>query len=295
MIPFVRDMEFEYGKSARVSRLVRRVVARNPSPFTYHGTGTLIVGRGNVAVVDPGPDMPEHVEAILGAVAGERVTHIFVTHSHRDHSPAAAALKARTGAPIYGFGPVLTPGAGGVEEGIEQGFEPDVRLADGDSVAGDGWSLEALYTPGHISNHLCYALPEEDAVITGDHVMGWSTTVVIPPDGDMAAYMASLDRLLARDDAILYPAHGPAITAPRPFLLALAAHRRARERQILDQLAKAPAEIPAIVAALYADIARTLHKAAGRSVLAHLIDLERRGIVARRPGSDADGEFRLQA
>ena len=203
-IPFRREFSFEYGRLERVAPGVRRIVARNPSPFTFRGTGTYVVGDGEVAVIDPGPDLDEHVAALLAGLSGEQVTHILITHTHRDHSPAAAALKAATGASTYGFG----PHAGGkrgdpaVEEGGDWDFAPDVTVHDGDPIAGSGWRFEAVHTPGHTSNHLCFALPDQGILFSGDHVMGWSTSVIAPPDGDMSAYMASLDKLLVRSDAV---------------------------------------------------------------------------------------------
>ncbi len=261
---------------------VRRVLAHNPSPFTHTGTQTYIVGRGEVAVIDPGPDLPEHVDAILHATADERIVAILCTHTHRDHSPAARFLQGATGAPVVGCPPLTM---GDDRPRAAAGFDPDYRpdrvLADGEAVTGPGWTLQALATPGHTSNHLCFALPESGALFSGDHVMGWSTTVVSPPDGDMAAYMASLDKLLARDDRIYYPAHGDPIPDPQRFVRAIAGHRRQRERQILDLLEQEAQPIPAMVKAMYRGIDPRLHGAAGRSVLAHLIDLEARDRVWR--------------
>ncbi len=282
-IPFVRDLDFEYGVSQELSPLIRRVVARNPSPFTFHGTGTYIVGRGEVAVIDPGPDLPDHVEAVRAAVEGERVTHLLITHTHRDHSPAAKQLKAATGAPTYGFGPHGSGRAESsdpVEEGADREFEPDVVVRDGDVIEGAGWRFEAVWTPGHTSNHLCFALPQEKVLFSGDHVMGWSTSVVSPPDGDMRAYMASLRRLLERDDQVYWPTHGPAIRSPRPFVEAFIAHREDRERQIADCLASGRVTIPAMVEVMYAEVPRRLHPAAARSVLAHLVHMVETGRVS---------------
>ena len=277
-VPFNRELDFRYGEAAALSPLVRRVIAKNPSHFTFHGTGTYIVGRGRVAIVDAGPDDPAHVEALLAAVAGEEVTHLLVTHTHRDHSPATAALQRATGAPSYGFGPHGTRRAGpAVEEGADYGFAPDHRLIDGDAIAGEGWTIEAVHTPGHTSNHLCFALAEERALFCGDHVMGWSTTVVSPPDGDMAAYVASLDKLLGRDDALYYPTHGAPIGAPRSFVRALIEHRAERERQIAQALGRGVETIPEMVALIYTHVPDALHGAAARSVLAHLIHMVETG------------------
>ncbi len=293
-IPFRRDFSFEYGRLESVAPGIRRVVARNPSPFTFRGTGTYIVGEGEVAVIDPGPDLDEHVAALLDALSGEQVTHILVTHTHRDHSPAAKPLKAATGAPTYGFGPHAGGRRGdpGIEEGGDWDFTPDVQVADGDAIAGTGWRFEAVHTPGHTSNHLCFALPEEGVLFSGDHVMGWSTSVVAPPDGDMAAYMASLDKLLGRRDRVYWPTHGPAITEPKPHVRAFIAHRREREAGILDCLAAGTGQIDRIVERLYAGLQPGLRHAAGRSVHAHLIDLASRGLVACDGPPTIDATYR---
>jgi len=262
--------------------LVRRLLAPNPSPFTYTGTETYIVGRGEVAVIDPGPDLAEHVEAILAATQSERITAILCTHTHRDHSPAAPMVQAATGAPIVGCAALTLEDDGPrADAAFDPDYRPDRVLADGESVSGPGWTLEAVATPGHTSNHLCFALRESKALFSGDHIMGWSTTVVSPPDGDMADYMRSLDTLIARDDRIYYPAHGDPVTDPQRFVRAIATHRRQRERQILDLLEQEAQPIPAMVASMYRGIDPRLHGAAGRSVLAHLIDLEARDRVWR--------------
>ena len=281
-LAFNRALDFAYGVPDRLSPLVRRVIARNPSPFTFHGTGTYIVGRGRVAVIDPGPELADHVDALIAALdAGEEVSHIIVTHTHVDHSPAARALKQRTGAPTYGFG---RHGGGlgdaPVEAGADRDFVPDVALADGATIAGEGWTLGAVHTPGHTSNHLCFALAEEGALFPGDHVMGWSTTVVSPPDGDMAHYLASLARLEARADRLYYPTHGAPIPEPRAYVGALAAHRQVRDHQIARALAGGVDTIPALVAAIYTRLDPRLTAAAGRSVLAHLIQMVAEGRAA---------------
>ena len=283
-IPFRRDFAFAYARAERLSPLIRRVVARNASPFTFKGTGTYIIGRGKVAVIDPGPALDDHVAALLEAVSGESVTHILITHTHLDHSPAAAALKRATGAKTYGFGPhgSRRPAesiGGTTEEGGDRDFVPDVALRDGDVAEGPGWRLEAVETPGHTSNHLCFALPEERTLFTGDHVMGWSTSVIAPPDGDMAAYMRSLEKLLAREDALYWPTHGPSIADPKPYVGAFIAHRRERGAAILDALAAGDETIPAMVARIYVGLDVKLIAAAGRSVLAHLIELVETGKV----------------
>lgn len=268
------------GTLEPLSPLVRRLLAPNPSPFTFTGTQSYVIGSGDVAVIDPGPDLPEHVEAILSALAGERIAAIVCTHTHRDHSPASRALKSATGAPIIGCAPLTMDDEGPRSDAaFDPDYMPDRILADGEMVAAPGWTLEAVHTPGHTSNHLCLALPEERALFTGDHVMGWSTTVVSPPDGDMADYMASLERLLGRDDAVYYPAHGPAIEKPQRLVRGLMGHRKQREGQILRHLKRGEGHIPAMVEQMYKGIDPRLHPAAGRSVLAHLIDLQARGLV----------------
>lgn len=293
-IPFRREFSFEYGRLERVAPGIRRIVARNPSPFTFRGTGTYVVGDGEVAVIDPGPDLDEHVAALLAGLSGEQVTHILITHTHRDHSPAAAALKAATGAPTYGFG----PHAGGkrgdpaVEEGGDWDFTPDVTVHDGDAIAGSGWRFEAVHTPGHTSNHLCFALPDQGILLSGDHVMGWSTSVIAPPDGDMSAYMASLDKLLGRLDAVYWPTHGPAITEPQAHVRAFVAHRRDREAGILECLAGGSERIDAIVDKLYVGLQPGLRRAAGRSVHAHLLDLAGRGTVESEGPPTIDAIYR---
>ena len=280
VIPYNRDLEFEYGASQRLSPLVRRVIAPNPSAFTFHGTGTYIIGSGSVAIVDPGPDLAEHVDAVLEAVRDETVSHILVTHTHLDHSPATVALKAATGAPSYAFGPHGRGGDGEqVEEGADFNFMPDVRLADGERVEGDGWTVQGVHTPGHTSNHMCFTLEQENALFPGDHVMGWSTTIVSPPDGDMRAYMASLEKLLGRSEGIYYPTHGAPITDPPPYVAALLAHRHEREDQIIACLSDGIGQIPDMVVRMYADIDPGLHRAAARSVLSHLIHMVETGRV----------------
>ncbi len=294
ILPLKRELAFAYGELAPLSPLVRRIVARNPSPYTLHGTGTYVIGRGRVAVIDPGPDDAAHFDALMASLAGETVTHILVTHTHLDHSPLARQLAERTGATVHAFGPhgAHRHEATG-EAGADFDFNPDVRLADGERVQGDGWTVEAVHTPGHTSNHLCYALLEERLLFTGDHVMGWSTSVVSPPDGDMGAYVASLEKLLARDDLRYWPTHGPAIDQPRELVAAFIAHRREREASILEALAGGAADIDTLVARIYAGLDERLVRAAGRSVLAHLIDLVRRGVVACGGTATRDATYRL--
>jgi glyoxylase-like metal-dependent hydrolase (beta-lactamase superfamily II) len=282
------------GETEQHEPLVRRVLAPNPSPYTFSGTQTWLVGASDeIAVIDPGPagsgksvgDPGDsygagHVDAILRAVGGARVTAILCTHTHRDHSPAAAPLRAATGAPIIGCSPLALNDSGPrADSAFDPDYAPDRILADGDQVRGDGWTLTAVATPGHTSNHLCYALEETGALFTGDHVMAWSTSVVSPPDGDMAAYMASLAKLYDRDDRVYYAAHGPAVTKPRQLVRGMLGHRKSREKQIVRELEKGPRAIPDMVAVMYKGLDPRLTGAAGRSVLAHLIDLKARGVV----------------
>lgn len=281
MIPFVKHMTFTYGQVDQVSPLIRRVVANNPGPFTFLGTGTYIIGSGEVAVIDPGPDDPAHLEAILAAIPGESVSAILITHTHIDHSPLARPLAARTGAVIFGR---ADPKAGSAEEDSEAEFQPDVEVSDGQVITGADWTMTAIATPGHASNHVCYLLGEENALFSGDHIMGWSTTVVSPPDGDMSAYYASLDKVEALNAATLWPTHGPPVTEVQPFIAAYRAHRLERERQILAELAKGPRTIGEIVPVLYAAVDPRLHPAAARSVFAHLSHLTRQG-AARTDGA----------
>ncbi len=272
------------GKVEAVAPGIRRLLAGNPSPFTFTGTQTYIVGAGQlggeVAVIDPGPDLPDHVDAILAATRGERIAAIICTHTHRDHSPASRPLAQATGAPIVGCAPLALEDDGPrADAAFDFDYAPDRVLADGEAVEGDGWRLAAVATPGHTSNHLCFALEGTGALFTGDHVMGWSTTVVSPPDGDMTLYMQSLALLLGRDDAVYHPAHGPAVAKPHRHVRALIAHRRMREQQILKRLGEGEGRIPIMVETMYQGTDPRLFPAAGRSVLAHLVDLEARGLV----------------
>jgi len=274
------------GVAMQLEPLVARVLAANPSPFTYTGTQTYLVGTSDVAVIDPGPDLPEHLDALVAAIAGRPVRAILCTHTHRDHSPASRPLAAATGAPIIGCAALTIDDDGPRSDAaFDRDYAPDRVLADGERVSGTGWTLEAVATPGHTSNHLCFALRESGALFTGDHIMGWSTSVVAPPDGDMGAYMASLDKLLARDDRVYYPAHGPEVTTPQRLARGMMGHRKQREGQILRLLGQQIGAIPDMVTRMYVGLDPRLTGAAGRSVLAHLIDLQNRGLVSEEAGT----------
>ncbi|MES2158237.1 MAG: MBL fold metallo-hydrolase [Pseudomonadota bacterium] len=279
------------GIAMPLSPLVARVLAPNPSPFTYTGTQTYLAGAHDVAVIDPGPDDPAHLAALTAAIAGRPVVAILCTHTHRDHSPAARPLSDATGAPIIGCAPLTLDDDGPrADAAFDAAYRADRVLGDGDRVSGQGWTLEAVTTPGHTSNHLCFALIEEQALFTGDHVMGWSTSVISPPDGDMSAYMRSMQRLLDRDDSVYYPAHGEPIDNPQRLVRGMMGHRKQREGQILRFLERnGTSAIPDMVAEMYKGVDPRLHPAAGRSVLAHLIDLDGRGIAAPQP----DGRWQI--
>ena len=297
-IPFERDDAAEPGRPEQLSPLIRRVLCNNPGPFTYKGRVTYVIGTGRVAIVDPGPDDPAHIAAVLEAVKGETVEAILVTHTHRDHSPGTPALKAATGAKVYAEGPhrasrplnlgELSP----MDSSGDGDFVPDVALADGDVVSGTGWTVEAVFTPGHTANHMAFSLREENTLMSGDHVMAWSTSIVAPPDGSMGDYMASLDKLRARDETLFWPGHGGAVHEPARFMRALAHHRRQREAAIMKRLAQGDERIADIVAAIYEGLDPRLTGAAGLSVFAHLEDLVGRGLVETDSAPALSGRFR---
>ena len=256
-IPFVRQFEFEYGALAQLSPLIQRVIANNPGPFTYTGTGVYIIGDKNVAVIDPGPAMAEHRAALDKALEGRRVTHVLMTHHHIDHSPLAIPLARDHGCDVYGYGLQLRPPEGGevrLEAGDDLSFKPDVEIRCGDMINGDGWTIEAIHTPGHTSNHMCFALREENTLFSGDHIMGWSTSVVSPPDGHMGDYLNSLERIKARRFDKIWPTHGPCIDETDAFVSAYIEHRRNREAQIMCALESGLSNIMDIVKKLYADV-----------------------------------------
>jgi len=298
MIPFVRTLDFAYGRCDRVSPLIRRVIADNPGPFTFTGTGTYIIGRAApgsaVAIIDPGPLDDAHLSALLQAVEGQRVSHILVTHTHRDHAPLARPFaEAVGGAPILAARPPVHTihASTALDEDDDDSFQPDVILNGGERLTGDGWTIEAMATPGHASNHLAFILEDENALFSGDHVMGWSTTVVAPPDGDMNAYMASLDAVIARRFDTIWPTHGAPITEVQPFLEAYKAHRLDREAQILARVLSGDRRISDMVPALYAAVDQRLWPAASLSVWAHLIALERSGRVKATPAPAINAEW----
>ncbi len=276
------------GSLTRLSPLVRRLVAPNPSPFTFTGTCAYIVGAGEVAVIDPGPESEGQLAAILHATQGERIAHILVTHTHRDHSPGARALQAATGAPIHGCAAhveIAHHASGRLDASHDLDYAPDARMREGDVLTGAGYTLAALHTPGHASNHLCFALTQENALFSGDHVMAWSTSIVAPPDGRMRDYMTSLDKLIGRDESIYYPGHGAPVTNPKRYVRGLASHRRMRETAILERLSAGDSEISAIVDRIYVGLDSRLKPAAALSVLAHMEDLVERGTIVSDAGA----------
>ena len=274
-------MDAPYAQLEQLEPGVARVLAHNPSAFTYYGTQTYLIGDAELAVIDPGPDLPEHLDALGAAIGGRKIVAIMCTHTHRDHSPASRPLAERTGAPIIGCAPLALETVGPrADASFDGDYAADRVLLDAEALEVDGEAVTAVATPGHTSNHLCFAY--RGALLTGDHVMGWSTTVVVPPDGDMAAYIASLDKLRQRDDRVYYPAHGPAVTNPQQYVRHLMGHRMQREKQILKLVGEQPSPIPDIVAKAYPGLDPRLTTAAGGSVLAHLLDLERRGLVEQQ-------------
>jgi hydroxyacylglutathione hydrolase len=298
-IPFNKRLDLAPDTVDEVMPGVRRIMANNPSPFTFKGTMSYIVGKGDVAIVDPGPNDPAHIGALLDAVRNETVTAIFVTHTHRDHSPAVPAIKAATGATVYAEGPhraarplhigELNP----LDASGDRDFQPDVALKDGEAVSGKGWTLEAVTTPGHTANHMAFAFKESNILFAGDHVMAWATTIVAPPDGAMSDYMASLNKLTKRNETLYLPGHGPAIPDAPRFVNYYILHRKAREASILHRLGKGAADIPTIVRAVYIGLDPRLSGAAGLSVLAHMEDLVARGLVETDGTPSIEGLYRL--
>lgn len=298
-VRYNKVFDLQPGQATEVAPGVRAVVADNPGPFTFKGTVSYIIGRGKVAILDPGPDDDAHIAALLDAVRGETVTDIFVTHTHRDHSPAVPKIKAATGATVYAEGPhrparpLHIGEAGRLDASGDMDFRPDIALVDGAVVTGDGWTVEALTTPGHTANHMAYAFREADLIFSGDHVMAWSTSIVAPPDGAMSDYMASLEKLARRREPLYLPGHGgPVRDAPR-FVQSYIRHRHGREELILRRLAKGAADIPTLVRAIYIGLDPRLAGAASLSVLAHLEDMVARGLVATEGTPSIGGTYRL--
>lgn len=296
-IPFIRDLEFEYGEVAQVSPLIRRVIANNPGPFTFVGTGVYIVGRGEVAVIDPGPNDPVHFEALKAALEGETVKCVLVTHGHSDHSPLARPLAEWAGCEVYAkdCGKPTAKGELGSED--DRDFYPDNLLKDGDSFSGSGWTLDVVETPGHTCSHICFDLKEENACFTGDHIMGWSTTIVAPPDGNMSEYFHSLDKIEQRAFDTLWPTHGAPLQGAdfvKEFIQAYRQHRQDREDGILTQMKTGVSSIPAIVEALYIGLEPRLIPAACMSVLGHMVKLVDEGRVSYQGDTPhVQSEFRL--
>lgn len=295
-IPFIKTLDFQYGVAQQVSPLIRRVIANNPGPFTYFGTGTYIIGHGNVAVIDPGPDDDTHLTAILAATKGETISHIFVTHPHLDHSPLAAKLSNESGAKTYGRRENSTHKKidAGTEEGDDMGFRPDIEVIDGEVINCHNFALEAVFTPGHTANHVCYALRQENALFSGDHIMGWSTSVILPPDGDMSDYLESLEKVAARQFKVLYPTHGAPITDPEPFITAYIAHRLEREKQVLACIGRGITKIKDMVPNLYANVDQRLWPAAALSLFAHMIRLVKIGAVETNGEPAIDNNYSLK-
>ena len=294
------DLSFQpaYGKAVPVVQDVVRITVNNPSPFTFHGTNSYVVGGHCVAVIDPGPEDEAHFQALMAAIDGREVSHVLVTHTHRDHSPLAARLKAATGAQIVAEGPhrparALHWGeANPFAESADAGLVPDILIGDGARIEGNGWSITAIHTPGHTANHTAFALDGSDILFSGDHVMAWATTIVAPPDGSMTDYMRSLEKLLLRDDRLMLPGHGGPVREPRSFLRGLRTHRRMRERAVLERIKAGDRLIPEMVKAIYTRTDPRLHGAAALSVLAHLEDLVEKGrVTTEGPPSLAGAYF----
>ncbi|TKT81176.1 MBL fold metallo-hydrolase [Aquamicrobium sp. LC103] len=296
-LDFDTSFDPRHGEAIEVAPGVLRVTVNNPSAFTFHGTNSYIVGKDTLAVIDPGPQDETHLEALLQAIAGRPVSHIFVSHTHSDHSPLTAALKQATGALVLAEGPhrsarpLRIGETNPLDASADTSFSPDRRLADGELVAGDGWAIRAIHTPGHAANHMAFALEDTGTLFSADHVMAWATSIVAPPDGAMSDYMASLDKLLRRDDRIFLPGHGGPVTSPAAFMRGLKAHRKMRERAIVERLKAGDRTVADLVATIYRDTDPRLHGAAGLSVLAHLEDLTARGVVRSETAPSIDAVF----
>lgn len=284
---------FEYGNCDKISPLIRRIIANNPGPFTFTGTGTYIIGKENLAIIDPGPIDQNHFDAIIKSTKGQTITHILLTHNHNDHSPLAKKIKEETGAKIYFkdlSNDIQTEDQ--FEEGYDKDIEGDIELSDGDIIETNEWTVEAIHTPGHTSNHICYSLAEEDVLFSGDHVMGWSTTVIVPPDGDMSDYINSLKKLLKRSENNFYPTHGPIIERPKELVTKYIEHRMEREKQITEAIKLGNKKIPDMVKIIYKDVDISLHPAAAMSTLAHLIRMKENNEIAVS-GNNLNGTYEL--
>jgi glyoxylase-like metal-dependent hydrolase (beta-lactamase superfamily II) len=296
-LDFDTDFVPAYGEAVEVAPGVRRLTVNNPGPFTFHGTNSFIVGRDTLAVIDPGPEDEAHFQALIEAIGGRPVSHVFVSHTHTDHSPLAARLSQATGAIVAAEGPhraarplrigEINP----LDASTDVGFVPDLVLGDDQLVEGDGWAIRAIHTPGHTANHAAFALEGTGILFSADHVMAWATSIVAPPDGAMSDYMALLERLLARDDRLFLPGHGGPVTSPAAFMRGLRSHRRMRERAILERLRTGDRTIPEMVAAIYRDVDPRLFGAAGLSVLAHMEDLVARGVASAEPDIAIDARY----
>ncbi len=289
-IAFDPRFEFTYGRLEPVCHHLRRIVARNPGPFTGPGTGTYVIGQGNVAVIDPGPMLPDHIDALLAGLGGETISHILVTHTHMDHSSAARLLQQHTGAPILAYHTQATASPGDLEGGVDRDFRPDFPIQDGEIIQGDGWTLEAIYTPGHCSNHLCFAWLEGSGLFCGDHVMAWATPVIIPPDGSIQSYLESLKRLLRRSESMFYPTHGTPINQPKTFLAQVHAHRLDRVAQVAVAIDAGLDTLQTLREHIYPDIPRTLHTGAEHSLRASILYLQQQGRV-RQLGRNRDSRY----
>ena len=296
-IPFVKEFDYEYGKVEQVSPLIRRVVANNPGPFTFVGTGVYIIGHGEVAVIDPGPELAEHFDVLKDILKDETVTHVLVTHGHSDHSPLAQPLAEWAGCKTYAKNCGVPTAKGELGSADDLGFQPDVKIGDGDVFSGPGWTIDVIETPGHTCNHVCFGLREENACLTGDHIMGWSTTIVAPPDGNMADYIRSLDKIEALDFGILWPTHGsPVREDVSGFIQAYRQHRHDREAALVRHLKDGETDIPHIVSVMYADVDKRLHPAAAMSILGHMLKLVDEGYVETPDASPTvRSEFRWKA
>ena len=297
-LPLDKDFDPDYGHAVKLSPLVERITCRNPSAFTFHGTSSYIVGDKSVAVIDPGPDDNAHFEALVSALDGRTVTHILVTHTHRDHSPLAERLKVLTGAKTYGYGPHGSGRKFGSEHGGvrldaagDMEFAPDVAVRHGDVIEGQGWTIQGVYTPGHCSNHMAFSLSEERTLFSGDHVMAWSTSVIAPPDGNMADYFASLRLLFDRNEETYLPGHGPGKRDPLPFVRAFLTHRKMREKAIHQRIKQGDRTITEVVRMVYAGIDERLHPAAAMSTLAHIEHLQEQGKIRLREGAGLNGVY----